>query len=142
MMARVTGIGGIFFRCGDPEATREWYQERLGIESGEHGGTFEWRHARDPGRKGFTAWSPFPRDTGYFGEGDQEFMVNYRVDDLDGLLEELREAGVEVLGEPEEFDYGRFAWIRDRDGRRVELWEPRDEPYEEMLGDAESNPSG
>lgn len=140
-MKRVKGIGGIFFRCEDPAATREWYREHLGIESGEYGGDFAWRHARDPDRMGHTVWAPFPGDTEYFGEGAQDFMVNYRVEDLDALLEELREEGVEVVGGPEEFEYGSFAWIRDPDGRRVELWEPVDGAYQEMLEDDATNPS-
>lgn len=140
-MRRVTGIGGIFFRCEDPAATREWYGEHLGVESGEHGANFEWRHANSRDRKGFTVWGPFPAGTEYFGPGEQPFMINYRVRDLEGLLSDLREAGVEIVGEPEEYEYGTFAWIRDPDGRKVELWEPRDGPYEEMLGQGDRNAS-
>lgn len=125
-MARVTGIGGIFFKARDPDALKAWYDARLGVTTDrqESGATFRWRDAEDPAREGFTVWSVFPADTQYFGESDQPFMINYRVDDLDGLLASLRAAGVEIAGEIEEYEYGRFAWVYDPEGNRIELWEP------------------
>lgn len=140
-MKRVTGIGGIFFKCKDPEKTKEWYRKHLGIKSGRHGGTFEWRHSEDASKKGFTAWGPFSRDTDYFEPGEKEFMYNYRVVDLEKLLEVLKKEGVEVVGEIEEYDYGKFGWIMDPDGQKIELWEPNDEVYEKMVEKEEANKS-
>lgn len=141
-MKRVTGIGGIFFKSGDPQKTREWYQRHLGIQTGEYGSTFEWRHAEDPDRKGYTVWSPFEESTTYFEPSRKEFMINYRVDDLESLLAALREEGVEVVGEMEVYDYGKFGWILDPDGHKIELWEPVDSEYEEMAREeGNHNPS-
>lgn len=121
MMARVTGIGGIFFRSPDPAATRAWYAEHLGLPVDDYGATF----APDTDPKAQTVWSPFKADTDYFGPGPQDFMVNFRVDDLDTLLATLAAKGVACIGEPLDESYGKFAWIIDCDGRRIELWEPK-----------------
>jgi catechol 2,3-dioxygenase-like lactoylglutathione lyase family enzyme len=130
-MIRVTGIGGIFFKSADPERLYQWYEKHLGIQREPHGqgASFEWRELRgsdggEPGLKGATIWSIFPSETRYFGESRAGFMVNYRVDDLDSLLAELRAAGVKIDPHREAYDYGRFAWITDPDGNRIELWEP------------------
>ena len=130
-MKRVTGIGGIFFQSETPDHLYDWYEKNLGIKREPHGqgATFEWRELQapdgsEPGAKAATAWSIFPRSTKYFGASKASFMVNYRVDDLDGLLEELKKAGVEIDPHREDADYGRFAWIMDPDGNRIELWEP------------------
>lgn len=123
-MGRVTGIGGVFFRSRDTAATRDWYRDHLGIESDEYGANFRWRELDDPEHVGHTVWGPFSADTEYFGPKGAEFMVNYRVEDLAGLLKALAAQGVEIAGDVEELEYGRFAWIVDCDGRRVELWEP------------------
>ncbi|MDX1636887.1 MAG: VOC family protein [Balneolaceae bacterium] len=131
-MKRVTGIGGVFFKSRDSRQTREWYRKHLGIQSGEYGGTFEWRHAGDGSKKGFTAWGPFKDDTDYFDPGTREFMINYRVDNLKKLLEQLEEEGVEIVGGIEEYEYGKFGWIMDPDGTKIELWEPNDEVYSGM----------
>ena len=120
----VTGIGGVFFRTDDPESTRTWYREHLGIEGEGPGVSYYWREQDNPERVGFTVWSVFPEDTEYFGESSQDFMVNYRVRDLDLLLERLENAGIEQVKELEEYSYGRFAWVEDVDGNRIELWEP------------------
>ena len=140
-MKRVTGIGGIFFKTDDPEKTKEWYKKHLGIKSGEYGGTFEWRHANEKDKMGYTAWSPFSKDSDYFDPGKQEFMVNYRVKNLEKLLEVLEEEGVEIIGEMQEFEYGKFGWIMDPNGLKIELWEPNDVIYENMVVDTESNKS-
>lgn len=137
----MTGIGGIFFKTGNPEATRQWYREHLGINSGPYGGTFEWRHADKGSQKGFTAWSPFAADTKYFDPADKEFMINYRVDNLESLLSVLQEEGVQVVGEVEEYEYGKFGWIMDPNGLKIELWEPNDEAYEKMGTENELNKS-
>jgi predicted enzyme related to lactoylglutathione lyase len=134
-MKRVTGIGGIFFKSENPQNTRDWYRKHLGIENGKYGGTFEWRHARNPDKKGFTAWSIFDSETTYTDPSTKDFMINYRVANLETLLETLREEGVEVIGEIEEFDYGKFGWIMDPDGVKIELWEPNDEEYDKIKGE-------
>lgn len=119
-MAKVTGIGGVFFKSPDPKGLAAWYREHLGLDIESWGGvTFPWS---DPG--GFTVWSPFAEDTAYFDPSDRPFMVNFRVDDLDGILEHLRDAGVEVDDRIGEYDYGRFGWFLDPEGTRIELWEP------------------
>ena len=124
-MKRVSGIGGIFFKAQDPDKLKSWYSKHLGFEHDESGGiTFRWREEEDPKRKGYTVWAPFPSDTEYFEPSKKEFMINYRVDDLDGLLEALRKEGVEVDEKVEEYEYGRFGWINDPEGNRIELWEP------------------
>jgi catechol 2,3-dioxygenase-like lactoylglutathione lyase family enzyme len=121
MMARVTGIGGIFFRSPDPAATRGWYAEHLGLPVDDYGATF----APDADPKAQTIWSPFKADTDYFGAARQDYMVNFRVDDLAALLAALAAKGVASVGEPLDESYGKFAWIIDCDGRRIELWEPK-----------------
>lgn len=126
-MKKVTGLGGVFFKSQDPEASKKWYEEHLGIESGEYGAHFKWKDHDHPDRTGYTAWNPFSDQTRYFEPGVQEFMVNYRVADLEGLLKELLAKGVKQVGTIESYPYGKFAWIIDCDGRKVELWEPVDE---------------
>jgi catechol 2,3-dioxygenase-like lactoylglutathione lyase family enzyme len=136
MMARVTGIGGVFLRTPDPKRLTAWYVEHLGIKLAEHGGiAFAWTDEVPTGT-GVTAWSAFPQDTAYFGEGvegaPQQAMINYRVDDLDGLLSVLEQAGVWIDPKRESYGFGHFAWIRDCDGNRLELWQPlQDEPASE-----------
>jgi glyoxylase I family protein len=117
---RVTGIGGVFFRSRDPERLRDWYAEHLGVELAPdfHGSIFR------AGDGDVTVWSLFPADTDYFGRGEQQLMVNYRVADLDAMLAQLREAGVELDEKIEEHEYGRFAWGVDPEGNRFELWQP------------------
>ncbi len=133
-MKRVTGIGGVFFRCQDADATRAWYGRHLGLNMDpQYGTSFEWRQAPDGKQPGFTAWSPFPKDTDYFGASGQDHMVNYRVADLAALIEILRGEGVEIAKEIEGFEYGKFAHIVDPDGRRIELWEPVDDEYGRMV---------
>ena len=122
-MKRVTGIGGIFFKAQDPASLKQWYNTHLGIDAGQYGATFEWRDNDDPTKSGQTVWSPFPADTKYFDPSKSSFMINYRVDDLGGLLAALRDEGVEV-SEMQDDGYGRFAWIADPEGNRIELWEP------------------
>ena|SRR5688500_5345118 len=125
-MKRVTGIGGIFFKTNDPEALTRWYQEHLGIELDPQGYvSFEWRDKDDPSHKGSTAWAPFPADTDYFKPSSKPFMINYRVENLDYVLEQLRKEGVTVEDRIQNEPYGRFAWLTDPEGNRIELWEPR-----------------
>ncbi|HEX4649988.1 MAG TPA: VOC family protein [Granulicella sp.] len=124
-MARVTGIGGIFLKARDPQALAAWYAKHLGIELSTDypGKNFLWSD-EVPARTGMTVWSLFPADSSYFGNELQSAMVNYRVDDLDGLLEQLRAAQVAIDPKREDYGYGRFAWITDPEGNRVELWQP------------------
>jgi predicted enzyme related to lactoylglutathione lyase len=125
-MKKVTGIGGIFFRCKDVEKTKQWYNKHLGLDTDAYGCTF-WQKNEDPNQEKSQQWSPFDQDTSYFGSSGQEFMVNYRVFDLKKLLSQLKKEDVVILGEIEEFEYGDFAWIKDCDGRKVELWQPKNE---------------
>ena len=123
-MARVTGIGGVFIRSRDPKALAAWYKEHLGIALEEYGGaTLMWKD-EVPAGTGMTAWSTFPQDTKYFGDGAQAVMINYRVDDLDALLAKLTAAGVWVDPKQMNESYGKFGWIKDLDENRVELWQP------------------
>lgn len=117
-MARVTGLGGVFYKVVDVEATKAWYQEKLGV-GGEWGAMFFFKNDMPDG---FTLLSQFRDDTDYFGPSDKPFMINLRVDDLDGMVSELEDKGVEILGRQEE-DYGRFAWIMDPDGVKIELYQ-------------------
>jgi predicted enzyme related to lactoylglutathione lyase len=125
-MARVTGIGGVFFKStGDHKALAEWYQKNLGMSPEAWGGVLlRWPddHADD---KGVTVWHVADANTKWFAPSNASFMINYRVDDLDGLLANLRANGVEILKGPDSDDNGKFAWILDPDGNKVELWEPK-----------------
>lgn len=125
-MKKVTGIGGIFFKCADPDSLREWYQQHLGItpDPAYGGWHFQWRDHENPERTGLTVWSLFPAETKYFDPGTKPFMINYRVENLDALLAELSQAGVRIDEKREDTEYGRFAWIMDPEGNRIELWEP------------------
>jgi predicted enzyme related to lactoylglutathione lyase len=127
MKNRVTGLGGIFFKTQDPEKIREWYQTHLGLKMSEYGSTFFWRAADNPEHLARTEWSPFKADTQYFTPSEKDFMFNYRVENLVELLEVLKQEGVQIVGEMEEYEYGKFAWILDPEGNKIELWEPIDE---------------
>jgi len=133
-MKRVTGIGGVFFKCQDPQRIREWYGRHLGLNMDRYGANFEWRHAGNPRAKGYTQWSPFKHDTDYFEPSTKEFMVNFRVENLEGLLDVLRREGVTVIGQIQSYDYGKFAHIVDPEGNKIELWEPIDTEYEKLVG--------
>ncbi|MCB0657147.1 MAG: VOC family protein [Saprospiraceae bacterium] len=126
-MKKVTGIGGIFFKCKDPNQMKEWYQTHLGLNTDAYGTRFEWRDAEDPSKKGSTIWSPFPEKTKYFEPSGSDFMINYRVDHLEELVQLLKQEGVTVLDEIESYDYGKFVHILDLEGNKIELWEPVDE---------------
>jgi predicted enzyme related to lactoylglutathione lyase len=122
-MEKITGIGGVFFKVKDPSRMAEWYRQALGIETKDGYTDFEWREKTNPERAGKTVWSLFPADTEYFSPGQASFMVNYRVADLDALVRQLRSQGIEP--EPiQDFEYGRFTWIVDPEGNRIELWQP------------------
>ena len=123
-MEQVTGIGGIFFKARDPEKMAAWYGAHLGIRTQDGYTDFAWREKDRPEEIGRTVWSMFPANTDSFGPAASPFMMNYRVANLDRMLEQLRQGGVTVE-KVEDFDYGRFAWITDPEGNRVELWEPK-----------------
>ncbi len=127
-MERVKGIGGIFFKSKAPEALKAWYHKHLGITSTpDRGMIFEWREPKPSEKNAFTVWAPFPEDTDYFEPGPATFMINFRVANLDRMLDQLRAAGVQVDDRVEEYSYGRFGWATDPDGNRFELWEPPSE---------------
>jgi predicted enzyme related to lactoylglutathione lyase len=123
-MKKVTGIGGIFFKCKDPKAVREWYQKHLGLNTNDYGATFEWYEGADSTKKAETQWSPFDEKTKYFEPSNREFMINYRVENLVELVEELKKEGVTIVDKIESYDYGKFVHIIDLEGNKIELWEP------------------
>jgi predicted enzyme related to lactoylglutathione lyase len=123
-MKRTTGIGGIFIKAKDPKALYEWYRQHLGIESAPDGSGIMWRDADHPEIPGCYTFAIFPSDTKYFGTGQQSCMINFRVDNLDELLKALRAEGVAVDEKVDVYDFGKFGWITDPEGNRIELWEP------------------
>ncbi|TNF39710.1 MAG: VOC family protein [Bacteroidetes bacterium] len=131
-MKKVTGIGGIFFKCQNPAEMKNWYSTNLGLQTDEYGTSFEWRQSENPDKKGFTAWNPFPENSSYLGPG-QNFMINYRVENLRELVDELKKNGVTVIDEIEVFEYGKFVHILDPEGNKIELWEPNDDEYDKMI---------
>lgn len=129
-MKRVTGIGGIFFKAKDPKALQAWYQKHLGLPATPDGYiVLQWGQKGD---SGYTVWSAMPESTQYYAPSPSPFMINYRVENLDALLAVLKEEGVEIVGEPEKYEYGKFGWILDPEGNKIELWEPRDEEFRKM----------
>lgn len=129
-MKRVTGIGGILFECEQPSEMKAWYQQHLGLQTDDYGTNFEWLHADNPSKKGFTQWSPFPKNALYLKPSNQSFMMNFRVENLADLIPVLKAEGVTVLDEMEVLDYGKFVHILDPEGNKIELWEPMDEAYD------------
>ena len=127
MKNRVTGIGGLFFKTEDPQKTKDWYQKHLGFNTDQWGCTFWWKDKE--GNNASTQWSPFQDDTSYFQPSTKDFMFNYRVENLVELLKALEEEGVTIVGKMEEYDYGKFGWILDNDGNKIELWEPKDDAF-------------
>ena len=127
MKNRVTGIGGIFFKTDDPNATKDWYNKHLGFNTDDWGCTFWWKDK--DGNKCSTQWSPFKQESNYFEPSKKDFMFNYRVENLVELLDELKKEGVTVIDKIEEFEYGKFGWILDLDGNKIELWEPKDAAF-------------
>jgi predicted enzyme related to lactoylglutathione lyase len=125
MVGEVLGIGGVFFKAKDPARLREWYRTRLGVESDADGAAvFRWRDDQDTEARGSTTWSIFDEESGYLGPASARFMINYRVADLGATLERLRTADVWVDERVEQTEYGRFGWIADPEGNRIELWQP------------------
>jgi len=129
---KVTGIGGIFFKCKDPKKLREWYRTHLGLATNSYGSVFEWRQGADSTKKGFTQWSPFSEKTKYFEPSTKDFMINYRVENLTSLVSELRKNGISIIDTISSHSYGKFVHIMDPEGNNLELWEPNDEEYNKL----------
>lgn len=124
-MKRVTGIGGIFFKCKDPEKLNQWYKTHLGLETSPYGAKVEWSQEPNATKKGYTLWTPFPEKTKYFEPSNQSFMINYRVENIEALVAELIKEGVTVLDKVETYaEYGKFVHVLDLEGNKIELWEP------------------
>ncbi|WP_010227315.1 VOC family protein [Gillisia marina] len=127
MKKRVTGIGGIFFKTKDPKAVKDWYRDHLGLNTDQWGSTFWWKNKE--GEDCSTQWSPFKEDTEYFEPSKKEFMMNFRVENLDELLKTLKAEGVQVMDKTESVEEGKFGWIVDLEGNKIELWEPNDKAF-------------
>ena len=125
-MKKVTGIGGIFFKCKDPKKITEWYKKHLGLDTNPYGASFEWFEKDDSTKKAQTQWTPFAETTKYFEPSTSQFMINYRVENLEALVAELKSEGVTIVDDVQRFDYGKFVHILDAEGNKVELWEPKD----------------
>lgn len=129
---KVTGIGGIFFKCKDPKKIRAWYSENLGLQTNQYGSVFEWYQGADSTKKGFSQWSPFNEKTKYFEPSQKEFMINYRVENMDALLEDLKKNNITILDTVQTVEYGKFVHILDIENNKIELWEPNDIEYEKL----------
>jgi len=129
---RVTGIGGIFFKCEDPKKMKEWYKTHLGFNTDDYGTNFAWYQGADSTKRGSTQWSPFSEKTKYFLPSTKDFMINYRVENLKYLSEELKKEGVTIVDTIETYDYGKFLHIMDIEGNKIELWEPNDNFYSKI----------
>ena len=127
MKKRVTGLGGFFFKTRDPDKIREWYKAHLGLNTDSYGCTFWWKDKE--GKDCSTQWSPFKDDTQYFQPSEKQFMMNFRVENLQELLSVLKEEGVTIIGDVEDYDCGKFGWILDPEGNKIELWEPVDQTF-------------
>ena len=121
---RVIGLGGVFFKSADHKGLQTWYREKLGLPQEPEGSVFKWRLPERPDFEHMTVWSVFPADTQYFNPSGAPFMFNYIVDDLDAILAKLSSQGVKIDPKREDYEYGRFAWIYDPDGNKIELWQP------------------
>lgn len=131
---KVTGIGGIFFFSDNPEKIKEWYSENLGLEVNQWGSSFEFRNANRPDEINYLQWSPFKQGSEYFSPSKKEFMINYRVQNIEGLVNNLKKNGVTILDSIESYDYGKFVHIMDAEGNKIELWEPVDSVFTSMGG--------
>jgi predicted enzyme related to lactoylglutathione lyase len=129
---RVTGIGGIFFKAKNPAALKAWYEKNLGMRMVQSGTNFEWHQGTDSTKKGFTIWAPFRETTKYFQPSDKQFMINYRVEQLDALLARLKASGILPTDTVERVSYGAFVHLMDPEGNKIELWEPNDVEYAKM----------
>jgi predicted enzyme related to lactoylglutathione lyase len=129
-MNRVTGLGGVFFKCDDPAKVKSWYEKHLSMKGDQWGFAFQWKELDKPDAPtATTAWSPFKKDSTYFSPSEKPFMFNYRVENLVELLNVLKEEGVQIVGDIQEYPYGKFGWIMDPEGNKIELWEPKDDGF-------------
>ena len=126
-MKKVTGLGGVFFKCEDPKGMNEWYAKNLGLPTTDWGASFDWRQDDDPSKKGTTAWCTFPQDAKNFNPSTKPFMINYRVENLVAVFDELKKDNVTIIDDIVDSDYGKFVHILDPEGNIIELWEPKDE---------------
>jgi ketosteroid isomerase-like protein/predicted enzyme related to lactoylglutathione lyase len=133
-LPRVTGVGGLFFKCKDPKNLRNWYKEHLHVDTNPYGAKFEWQQGDDPSKYGCTQWTPFGEKTTYFAPSAKDFMINYRVNNLEKLVDELRKDGVTIIDTIEPSDFGKFIHILDCEQNNVELWEPKDVAYNKVVG--------
>ncbi len=131
---KVTGIGGIFFFSDNPDETKSWYAKNLGLETNDWGSSFEFRNAHKPEEINYLQWSPFKTGSDYFLPSKKEFMINYRVQNIEGLVKKLKANGVTMLDSIETYDYGKFVHIMDNEGNKIELWEPVDSTFSNMGG--------
>ncbi|MFT3680183.1 MAG: VOC family protein [Ferruginibacter sp.] len=129
---KVTGIGGIFFKCKDTKKVRSWYEKHLGFAVNQYGAVFEWRQGADSSKKGFSQWSPFNEKTKYFEPSVKDFMINYRVENIEALVEQLKKDSVMVTDKIDTVEYGKFVHIMDIEGNKIELWEPNDIEFEKL----------
>ena len=134
---KVTGIGGIFFKCKNPEQIKEWYRQNLGFKIDEYGSLFEFRKDENPEQKAYLQWSPFPEETDYFNPSEKEFMINYRVENIEELVQELRSNGITILDSIETYEYGKFVHILDPENNKIELWEPVDQSFTDTSNNTE-----
>jgi len=137
-MAKVTGIGGIFFKCEDPEKMKRWFHKNLGLVVNEYGSIYEFRTKENPNNFGYLQWSPFSDKTTYFEPSEKELMINYRVNDLERLLTELKKNGVKILDTIKSYEYGKFLHILDPENNKIELWEPIDASFEALYHEGQS----
>lgn len=128
-MKKVKGIGGIFFKVKNPQEMKNWYNKNLGLVTDEYGSLFEFREADKPDSKAYLQWSVMPENSNHFDPSDKQFMINYRVENIEALIQELKQNGVEVLDEIATYDYGKFVHIMDPEGNKIELWEPIDSVF-------------
>jgi predicted enzyme related to lactoylglutathione lyase len=128
---RITGIGGVFFKCQDPDAIKKWYADHFQLDVDKYGTMFKFHPLNQPDKLGYLQWSPFNADTNYFDPSEKDFMINYRVENIEALVEEMKAGGVTVLDDIETYDYGKFVHILDPEGHKIELWEPVDAAFDD-----------
>lgn len=129
---QVTGFGGIFFKTDDPEKIKQWYYDNLKLVPNEYGSLFEFREGANPQQKAYNQWAPFKSDSSYFEPSKKDFMINFRVVNIENLIEQLRNKGINIITEIETYEYGKFAHIIDPEGIKIELWEPIDTVFTKM----------
>lgn len=134
---KVTGLGGLFFKSADPDGLKAWYEEHLGLPCDQYGHLFSWRHTDDPEEIGYTQFSIFDDKTTYYNPSKKEFMINFRVDDLELMIDRLKKDGMQVIGDIESYEYGKFGWVMDPDGNKIELWEPIDSAFTAIQSDTD-----